>query len=89
MAFLHQATASTSQKYHGGERLRCGQIVGSSLEKKGTKGSNAAPKKYYLFTKIGRAAKDKTNPQISTRLEVKHMLIKGIKNAMTFPLKKS
>lgn len=59
------------------------------MEKKRTKGSNAAPKKYYLFTRIGRAAEDKQPPQISSKPEVKHTPIKGIKNAMTFPLKKS
>lgn len=34
LAFLHQATASTSQKYHGGEKLRCGQIVGAAAWRK-------------------------------------------------------
>lgn len=34
LGFLQQETASTSQKSQG-ERLRCGQILGSSLEEKG------------------------------------------------------
>lgn len=63
LGFLHQETASTSQKSQG-KRLRCGQIVGSSLEEKGLRAQTLLQRNNICLQKLEGLQETKKAPNI-------------------------
>lgn len=80
LGFLHEETAPTSQKYQG-ERLRCGQIVGSSLEKKVPRARTLLQRNNISWQKLEGLQETNKAPDIHQAAGQEHA-DKGHKNAM-------